>query len=659
MRRLKLLIVGIALLYLVAIRWSLAAHGILTVDNARDLAIAWRIVHAQEFPLVGPMQTGLFHLGPLYSYLLAIPLALFGTATSLTFFISLLSLIGLYFGYKLGELLFDREVGLVFAALLGSDFMANVGYVQPGHSGLIIPATLACLYAAFSAILRREARFVGWGLIAAAVALQTHLAVAAVLPLVAIPLFLPMNGNKARSVTIGLTFALVLFLPYLAHQAAHGLPDIRRLPEFFRTSPSAALGAIPFTSVPRLFLRYNGFSASMATGFSQFVASPWVRALAVGSLRLVSLASLLGLALAMFRVFRHRQRTPYGLVLAWLMLGWFIIPFLRPSLQWYVLFPVYPAHLLLASLAVVRLGRTVGETRAARLLPYALVGAVFLWSPFLMAQTFARFAQQGRLQIAGWLMRDLLHEPAASPGTFVMPYLGTRQEERMIRRLTSLPEADTTIYQRIHGIPLWSTIFSRTALFWLHPPPVSSGAPSPYHVVGLLQTDLPGRPVGEVSAVGPMVLIRSLPSIVYQAARYSYAEGPRWYAPGYDDTGWKRISLPGYAVPNPLQYPPWNYPRSMSWERRPVRFRIPLAHQTAARTLLGVSFPTFGLGDEEGRADRLYLNGVEVGHPHLRTEDLLLYDITPHLRRGNNLLALAVDGGPHFILDLFTVSLER
>ncbi len=659
MRRLQLLIVGMALLYLVAIRWSLAEHGILTLDNARDLAIAWRIVHAQEFPLVGPMQTGLFHLGPLYSYLLAIPLALFGTATSLTFFISLLSLIGLYFGYKLGELLFDREVGLVFAALLGSDFMANVGYVQPGHSGLIISTTLACLYGAFSAILRREARFVGWGLIAAAVALQTHLAVAAVLPLVAIPLFLPMNGNKARSVTIGLTFTLVLFLPYLAHQAAHGLPDIRKLPEFFQTSPSAALGAIPFTSVPRLFLRYNGFSASMATGFSQFVASPWVRALVVGSLRLVSLASLLGLALAIFGVFRNRQRMSYGLILAWLMLGWFIIPFLPSSLQWYVLFPVYPAHLLLASLAVVRFGQTVRESRAVKLLPYALVGAVFLLSPFLMAQTFARFAQQGRLQIAAWLMRDLLHEAAESPGTFVIPYLGTRQQERMIQRLTSLPEADTTIYQRIHGIPLWSTIFSRAALYWLHPPPVPSGTASPYHLVGLLQTDLPGRPVGDVIVVGPMILIRSLPSIVYEGARYSFAASPGWYEAGYDDAGWKPISLPGYAVPNPLEYPPWNYPRSMSWERRPVHFRVRLVHQTAARTLLGVSFPTFGFGDEEGRVERLYLNGVEVGRPHLRTGDLDLYDITSSIRRGDNLLALAVDGGPHFILDLFTVSLER
>jgi hypothetical protein len=43
----------------------------------------------------------------------------------------------------------------------------------------------------------------------------------------------------------------------------------------------------------------------------------------------------------------------------------------------------------------------------------------------------------------------------------------------------------------------------------------------------------------------------------------------------------------------------------------------------------------------------------------VRSPDLLLYDITPYLRLGDNSLALAVGGGPHFILDLFTITLER
>jgi len=103
-------IVWCAVFYLVVIRWSLAVHGLLAADNGRDLAIAWRIVQGHDLPLRGPFQSGGVHLGPLYFYLSAIPVGLFGTATSLILFISLLSLAGLYFGYRLGELLFGRQV---------------------------------------------------------------------------------------------------------------------------------------------------------------------------------------------------------------------------------------------------------------------------------------------------------------------------------------------------------------------------------------------------------------------------------------------------------------------------------------------------------------------------------------------------------------------
>lgn len=226
----------------------------------------------------------------------------------------------------------------------------------------------------------------------------------------------------------------------------------------------------------------------------------------------------------------------------------------------------------------------------------------------------------------------------------------------MVQRLTSLPGADTSLYHKIHGVPLWTTIFSRASLFVLHPPRVPAGEPSPYHLVGLLRGDLPGKPIGQIDSVGPMVLIRSLPSLAYEGVRYSFAAGAGWHEPGFDDSAWWRITLPGYAVPVP-----WEHPArfSMTWERVPVYFRVPLAHRNGSRTFLGVSFPTFASPEELGEVKQLFLNGTEVGHPHLRSPDLVLYDITPYLKGGNNTLALAVGGGTHFILDLFTVSLER
>jgi hypothetical protein len=656
MRRVRWVIIGLACLYLVVIKWSLAQHGILHADNGRDVAIAWRIVHGHHFPLRGPL-SGRVHLGPLYPYLSAIPIALFGSATSFIFFISLLSLASLYFAYKLGALLFNQEVGLLFAALLGGDFMAMIISVQGGNTALIIPSCLMYLYATFSAILRREARFVAWALVTAAIALQIFLAAASLLPLLAIALFLPMDQKKTRSILIGVSIAFALYLPYLIHQVSHNWEDIRALLKFLQTDSVSAVRTIPLTSLPHLFLRYNQNSASMAVGFSQFTPPAWGRVPAVVCLRLIALASLLGLGLAILGIARAGERIRYVLILAWFLLGWSIIPYMRPLLPFYALFPVYPVHLLFASLAIARLGQVAKAPGAWHLVPYGLVGAVCLLSPLLMAHTFSSFARHGRLQIPAWLMTDLHHEPGEATGTFVIPYLGARQEEQMIRRLTSLPEAGaTSFYQRLHGVPLWSTIQSRAALFLVYPPPVRSGESSPFHLLGLLQADIPGRPVGQTYSMGPLILIRSLPSLDYVSVRYSVENTPRWYEANYNDAGWSRMNLPGYAVPTPWESP--TVP-SMTWAQRPIYFRAKLAHHGTLPTFLGVSFPTLGSAEEYGEVEHLFLNGVEVGQPHLRSPDLLLYNITPQLRPGDNTLALAVGGGAHFILDLFTFSLEQ
>ncbi len=661
-RRSKQVIFGLAILYLIAIRWSLAVHGLLSPDSGRETATAWRITRGHHFPLKGPFQrftsdpnTGGVHLGPLYHYLSAIPLYLFGTASSLILFTSLLSLVSLYFGYKLGELLFSRNVGMVFAALLGADFMATIASPLGGHTALIIPTCLMYLYATFSAILRREAHLVAWALVAAAVAVQVHLAAVSLLPLLAIAILLPMNRNKAGAVMIGLSFTLVIFLPYLIGEAFHGWEDVRSFLAFLRTGFQASFPKTPITSLPRLFLRYNQFSSSMAVGFSQDVTPSWAWLPVVACLRLIALASLLGLAMAVLGLIRGEKRASLGLVFAWLLLGWLITSLLRPSLPWYVLFPVYPAHLLLASFAIARLGQATKGFSVWRLLPYGLVGAVYLVSPLLMAHTFSRFAQQGRLQIAAWLLKDLVDNPAETPGKWVIPYLGARNEEMMVRRLTTQPGTDTSLYQRIHGIPLWSTIFSRASLFLLHPPRDISGEPSPEHFVGILRQDLPGRPIGHFYSHGPLILIKSLPSIAYERVRYTADVTSLWYEPGYDDSRWRNMTLPGYTLPIP-----WEFPRrhSMTWERLPVYFRVRVVYQATSHMLLGVSFPTSGSPDEYGEVRHLYLNGIELRHPLLRSPDLLLYDITPHLKAGENILAIAAGGGAHFILDLFTVSLE-
>lgn len=66
------------LLVLVALMLARVPYSATTMDLARDMFIGLRVLHGDAFPLTGPIFGGVFHLGPVWNYLLALLLALCG-----------------------------------------------------------------------------------------------------------------------------------------------------------------------------------------------------------------------------------------------------------------------------------------------------------------------------------------------------------------------------------------------------------------------------------------------------------------------------------------------------------------------------------------------------------------------------------------------------
>src|SRR5512140_855961 len=87
-------------------------------DSARDMAEAYAIRTGAAIPLHGPILAASIHLGPLWFYLLAVPMRLFDSWLAVGIFVALLCSLQFPLAYATGRRLVDRRFGLLWCALL-------------------------------------------------------------------------------------------------------------------------------------------------------------------------------------------------------------------------------------------------------------------------------------------------------------------------------------------------------------------------------------------------------------------------------------------------------------------------------------------------------------------------------------------------------------
>jgi 4-amino-4-deoxy-L-arabinose transferase-like glycosyltransferase len=185
------------------------------VDQARDAAAALKIAEGATFPIVGPVARGLYALGPLYYYLIAIPFLFSKQPAAAVFLIGLLNCVSVYLAYRLGREFFSPTVGLVGAALYAVFPMAIVSSHAMWNPAFIPFFAMIVLYALFYFIVAGRP----WGLTVTLVALgcllQIHPSALALvlLFLVVLALFRPplhrvrghqrLSGHPGRGAVLG------------------------------------------------------------------------------------------------------------------------------------------------------------------------------------------------------------------------------------------------------------------------------------------------------------------------------------------------------------------------------------------------------------------------------------------------------------------------
>ena len=196
------------------------------LDEATTSRSALAIAHEGRFPAIGVVSSRGPHNPPLMNYVLALPFALSRDPRLAAGWVALLGVVAVGLTYWVGRTYFDWQVGAL-AALL---FAASPWVVF--HSRKIwaqnLPVlTLLFIFAVLALVVRRKSWALTGALVAAACLLGLHLGGLAFFFILAVIVVLFRRHVCPLPLLIGLTLVVLIFSPYLLHDARHGWPNLR------------------------------------------------------------------------------------------------------------------------------------------------------------------------------------------------------------------------------------------------------------------------------------------------------------------------------------------------------------------------------------------------------------------------------------------------
>jgi hypothetical protein len=208
------------------------------VDTARDVYNAWQIASGSHFPLEGPHVGAVFHGGPVWFYMLAIPLVITPSWIVLNLWVGLLTSLKFVLAYACGTRLLNRQFGLAWACLLALPDWTAVNYLIFSHTNLVQTMLLLSLYS----LVRWQQGTGRWFLVlclALGLGIHAHPTVYAA-GLIALPFVFRSLVRRQLSGWLllggGLVFAVPL-VPYLISQQLQHWPDLQTGAGYFQSQP--------------------------------------------------------------------------------------------------------------------------------------------------------------------------------------------------------------------------------------------------------------------------------------------------------------------------------------------------------------------------------------------------------------------------------------
>lgn len=241
-KSLFILLVGILLLATFLRFFRLSEYMTFLGDEGRDVIVIKKMLVEHHFPLIGPpTSVGNIYLGPLYYYMMAVPMAIFWlnpvAAAGMNAFLGVLTVALIYY---LGKAWFNRQAGLVAAYLYA---ISPVTIIYSRSSWNPNPTPFFVLISIFSLYKLHQTSNFLWLILtglAIGAALQMHYLAAILLPIVGIVWLyevLSMRNKKLKiknflgGTLLGILSFVLIMSPLVWFDLRHNFLNYRAITE--------------------------------------------------------------------------------------------------------------------------------------------------------------------------------------------------------------------------------------------------------------------------------------------------------------------------------------------------------------------------------------------------------------------------------------------
>ena len=218
-------------------------------------------LNTRKLPLLGVEISGLINadMGPLLTYLYAIPLLISKNPISAIIFSALLNTLGIFFFYLLARDLFKRRAALISIAFVAvNPFLIHHSRTVSNVS-LLFLFLMIYFWSAFSFFIKNKSRFLPLVFFSIACMLQIHI-LSAILILLSLSYFLIFKPKiNMKHLLSGILIFLFLFSPYIYYELTNNFENsINTLQLFTRSTGISSQSASP-SSIIYPFIFFNTY----------------------------------------------------------------------------------------------------------------------------------------------------------------------------------------------------------------------------------------------------------------------------------------------------------------------------------------------------------------------------------------------------------------